>query len=102
MYYIQAFIPKSQGDHNVSAYLHMIGARNVYIENEGNAFYNEYNANVNDRENIYGIINYVNSVNGVIRVDGTYYQEFRLPSHLEIADEDGMLNPSDGVYSNEY
>ena len=101
MYNIQAFIPKNQGDHNVAAYLHLIGARSVSIESSNNAFYNEYSARVDDRENIYGIVNYVNEVGGVIRVDGTYYQEFKLPSHLEIADEDGMLNASDGIYIND-
>lgn len=101
MYTIQAFIPKEYGDNSVAEHLHTLGAKHVETNCEVNAYYNEHRGGVDKIENVRDIVEYVNECGGVIRVDEVYYQNFKPQHHLEIAYEDGMLNPSDGVYLNE-
>lgn len=101
MYNISAYIPKTKGDHNIAADLFHLGGRSIVIEKERNAFYNEFHFYCSNNDHIAQIVNEINDMGGVVSVGGIYYQNYSQANHLEIADQDGMLNVSDGVYIDE-
>jgi hypothetical protein len=95
---IVAFVPKIGGKTEVQLKLHQLGGRTVSVEDNSNAFYNQYQMNVPDEVSIPAIVSYVVSNGGVVKVNSVYVESYHSKSHLEIAEEDDMLVSSDGVY----
>jgi ATP/ADP translocase len=98
MYHIIAFIPKSLHSDTMRLSLFNCGGRAITCDTESDRFYSVFSLSANSSSAVGALVEFVNSLNGVIRVNDEYLETFRVKTHLEIADEDGELVTSDGNY----
>jgi hypothetical protein len=96
---ILAFIPKTVYPDSIRIELYNRGGRSITTDAESDRFYASFAMIVREESEVTSLVEYVNSLNGVIKVDGEYHETYRSKHHLEIANDAGELNTTDGVYT---